>query len=324
MEIIDRVYGRCNITEQVLIELIGSRPVQRLKGINQAGASQYALPNKDISRYEHSVGVMLLLQRLGASVEEQIAGLLHDIPHTAFSHVIDFVYNDEKHEFHERFHQKILLSSEIPAILEKHGLFAKAFLDEKRFTLLEMDLPDLCADRIDYALRDMAAYDGSGKNAAIYVDCFTARDGQIFIKDGETAFRFANDYLRMDLQSWSNPKEIALFQILADAIRIALDEGIMTQEDLFGDDSSAYQKLSNCCNERIKEKLQMINPSFEIREDENDYDIHSTNKLRYIDPKFIDNEQVLRVTDRYPIFQETLRLHQERVKKGVYVKVIAY
>jgi HD superfamily phosphohydrolase len=34
---------------------------------------------------------MLLVRRLGASLEEQIAALLHDVSHTAFSHVIDSV-----------------------------------------------------------------------------------------------------------------------------------------------------------------------------------------------------------------------------------------
>ena len=42
LEINDRVYGKIVIDEPVLIELINSKPVQRLKGINQAGASKYA------------------------------------------------------------------------------------------------------------------------------------------------------------------------------------------------------------------------------------------------------------------------------------------
>ena len=118
MNINDKVYGEITIDEPVLLELIQSKPIQRLKGINQAGASQYALKHKTISRYEHSVGVMILLKKLNASVEEQIAGLLHDIPHTAFSHVIDFAFKDtdHKHEFHEKFHEQIILQSEMKTI----------------------------------------------------------------------------------------------------------------------------------------------------------------------------------------------------------------
>jgi len=103
MQIHDRVYGEVQIDNPVLIELMHSAPLQRLKRINQAGVAQYVLPRKNITRYEHCVGVMILLKRLGASLEEQIAGLLHDVPHTAFSHVIDFVFASERHDYHENF-----------------------------------------------------------------------------------------------------------------------------------------------------------------------------------------------------------------------------
>ena len=75
MEINDCVYGKCEITEPVLVELIHSKPLQRLKGIMQSGARVYIFSNRDVTRYEHCVGVMLLLRKLGASIEEQIAGL---------------------------------------------------------------------------------------------------------------------------------------------------------------------------------------------------------------------------------------------------------
>lgn len=68
--------------------------MQRLKGI-----SQFRIPDKyyfkdNYSRFEHSIGVMVLLGKLGASQEEQIAGLLHDVSHKAFSHVYDWVVVD--------------------------------------------------------------------------------------------------------------------------------------------------------------------------------------------------------------------------------------
>ena len=112
MKIEDRVYGDFIVKEGVLIDLMESIPMQRIKGVNQAGASQYLFSGRDVSRYEHCVGVMILLDKLGAGLEEKIAGLLHDVPHTAFSHVVDFVYrdNNDNHDFHERFHEKIIMN----------------------------------------------------------------------------------------------------------------------------------------------------------------------------------------------------------------------
>ena len=164
MIINDRIYGTTKIQEPVLIDLIDSYPLQRLKGINQAGASQYAIKGKDVTRYEHSLGVMILLKKLNASLEEQIAGLLHDTPHTAFSHVIDFVFKSKNHDFHEKFHEEIITNSEIPTILKEYGFDTERFFNESNFPLLEKPLPDLCADRIDYTLRDLvASYGFKGK-----------------------------------------------------------------------------------------------------------------------------------------------------------------
>jgi uncharacterized protein len=169
MLITDRVYGRVELTEQVIRELIGSSPVQRLRRINQSGASQYVLSGKTVTRYEHSLGVMILLRILGASLEEQIAGLLHDVPHTAFSHVIDFVFKDDNHEYHEKYRSEIVLNSEIPEILTRHGIDIDRILDDTQHTLLERKLPDLCADRIDYTLRDMTARFGYSDTIDAYV-----------------------------------------------------------------------------------------------------------------------------------------------------------
>lgn len=94
------IYGVYKI-EQVLEDLINSKPVQRLRGGHQGGASYLVNPKWNVTRYEHSVGVMLLIRKLGGSLEEQIAGLLHDVSHTAFSHVVDFALDQKAENYHE-------------------------------------------------------------------------------------------------------------------------------------------------------------------------------------------------------------------------------
>ena len=88
----DRVYGEVSIEDPAILDLIGCATFQRLKGIRQAGPSALTFPFKDVTRFEHSLGVFILLRRLGAPRREQVAGLLHDISHTAFSHAVDFIY----------------------------------------------------------------------------------------------------------------------------------------------------------------------------------------------------------------------------------------
>lgn len=98
----DRVYGPSSIEDSGILELIDCPTFQRLKGVRQAGPSALAFRFKDVTRFEHSLGVFLLLRRLGADPREQIAGLLHDISHTAFSHAVDFIISSQEQDHHEQ------------------------------------------------------------------------------------------------------------------------------------------------------------------------------------------------------------------------------
>src|SRR6476660_7504755 len=119
----DKLWGKITLAQPVLRELVASAPVQRLKHIHQAGASYYLLPEeRGGTRFEHSLGVLYVLQQMGAGIEEQIAGLLHDVPHTVFSHTVDIVFPSDEHNFHERFQHDVIMESEIPSILSKPGV----------------------------------------------------------------------------------------------------------------------------------------------------------------------------------------------------------
>ena len=142
---IDALWGQFDVELPVLLELLVSEPVQRLRGIHQAGASHYLYPqSRSTTRFEHSVGVMRLVQLLGGSIEEQVAGLLHDVPHTAFSHTVDIVFPNAEHNYHESFQQDVILNSSVPAILSTHGIPLHSALEPDSYPLLEQPLPDLC------------------------------------------------------------------------------------------------------------------------------------------------------------------------------------
>ncbi len=85
--------------------------------MKQAGPSAFAFPFKTVTRYEHSLGVYLLLRRLGAGPREQVAGLLHDVSHTAFSHAVDFVFSSEEQDHHEALKPVFLDRPDLAAAL---------------------------------------------------------------------------------------------------------------------------------------------------------------------------------------------------------------
>ncbi|CAI7633654.1 unnamed protein product [Penicillium pancosmium] len=156
----DEIYGEHSITEPVLIHLLRSPELSRLKGICQHGVTTFLGFGPKVTRFEHSVGAFLLVRAVGASVEEQIAALLHDISHTSLSHVVDDALSQPgEGSYHEVHKSRFLKTTQLPQILTQYGFGNLKPLDEELFRLVEMPSPHLCADRLDYALRDALAFE---------------------------------------------------------------------------------------------------------------------------------------------------------------------
>jgi uncharacterized protein len=285
LKVTDIIYGDY-IVEGVLEELIMSKPVQRLKGIYQGGASYLVNENWNVTRYEHSIGVMLLIRKLGGSLEEQIAGLLHDISHTAFSHVIDFVLENKEEDYHEKIIERVIVNSEIPSILKKHGYdYKDILLDDSKWTLLEQPAPELCADRVDYTLRDMYRYGHiSLEEVKHFFDHLTVINGKMYPKDIETAEWFVETYYKEVIDFFMNPLNVYGYDMLAKTIKLALDKNVIRLNDLLGTDESVLNTLLSSEDREIRSLLRKIHRHVHVKEDKNDYDFHRKNKVRLIDP----------------------------------------
>jgi HD superfamily phosphohydrolase len=318
MQIEDPVHGTGEIEKEVLKELLQTEPVQRLKEIHQAGPLPFFTDKYPVTRYQHTIGVFLLLRKHGASIEEQIAGLLHDVPHTAFSHTVDFVYKTEEHDYHDDFLEKMVYSSEIPEIVEKHGLDIEKILDESRFGLLEQDMPLLCADRIDYFLRDSQQV--MGEDIDELRDSLTVHDGMFVLDDREIAEEFALRFIEADRSLWANPEEVAINELFADAVREALETGIIEEDDLFRTDEYVMDKLRDSGNEFIQERLEQLEEkSFTVGADDSDFTGHT--KARYVDPPVLEDGETVRVSDYSETLRQEIDRHREEVEDGFPVRI---
>ena len=320
MKVDDRVYGEKEIEKQVIIDLIGSDPVQRLKKVRQAGPQPFFMDKKAMTRYEHSIGVFLLLRDHGASIEEQIAGLLHDVPHTAFSHTADFVFDTEDHEYHDSFLEKVVRDSEIPEILDKHGLDLEYILDEENFGLLERDAPDLCADRIDYFLRDSKSY--GGWDVEKFVESLTTHERMFVLDDPEIAVEFAEKYAEADEEWWANPKEVVVIKIFAQALRKAIETGVLEEEELFKNDEEVLEKLRSSADSEIQKKLGLLENGFSIELEAEDPDMHVETKARSVNPPVLTDGELKKATEFSEDLQEKIDQHMDFVGTGYDVKII--
>ncbi|MGH1286797.1 HD domain-containing protein [Bacillus toyonensis] len=326
MIISDVLYGEFEV-DQVLEELILSKPVQRLKGIHQAGASYLMNEKWNVTRFNHSVGVMLLIKKLGGSVEEQIAGLLHDVSHTTFSHVIDYVFDNMNESYHEEIFSSVVKNSEIPAILSKYGYnYEDILLDDSKWTLLERSAPELCADRVDYTLRDMYTYEYiSLEEVHSFLSNIIEVDGKMVLQNIEMAEWFTETYYKEVIDFFMKPTNIYGNDMLAKTLKLALHKQVIHADDFLLEDHELIVKLQQCNDQEVHALLSKVHPNVKVREDRNDYDLYHKNKIRLIDPPLLYKGEVVQssvVSENIGQMRDIA--YEKSVRgRGMYVKVIS-
>ncbi|MCP1397126.1 HD domain-containing protein [Bacillus thuringiensis] len=324
MIISDVLYGKFEV-DAVLEELFLSKPMQRLKGIHQAGASYLMNEKWNVTRFEHSVGVMLLVKKLGGSVEEQIAGLLHDVSHTAFSHVIDYVFDNEDESYHEEIFSSVVKKSEIPAILAKNGYnYEDILLDDSKWTLLERSAPELCADRVDYTLRDMYTYGYiSLEEVHSFLEDVIAVEGKMVLQSIEMAEWFTKTYYKDVIDFFMKPINIYGNEMLAKTLKLALHKKVIHADDFLLEDDELISKLQQCNDPEVEDLLSKVHPNVKVKEDRNDYDLHKKNKVRLIDPPLLREGEVVLSSVVSENIRKMSGVAYEKAVRGMYVKVIA-
>jgi hypothetical protein len=247
MHYTDRIYGSVEITEPAALEIIATPEFQRLRYIDQAGYSEARFPNAKHSRFEHSLGVYELLRRFGAPLAEQIAGLLHDVSHSAFSHTIDYIVHDGSGKY-QTYQDEILTEylqhSSIAPVLRKYGYALDFITDDKNFPLKETELPKLCADRIDYSLRGFVVFGvASAPVVSHLLSQLEVADGRWFFSSVESARHYANLFKELNDVYYSDVPTAHMFKTTADYILRALDYGYIQWDDLYTTDTAVLEKI---------------------------------------------------------------------------------
>ncbi|EML9733499.1 TPA: HD domain-containing protein [Bacillus cereus] len=324
MIISDVLYGEFEV-DQVVEELISSKSMQRLKGIHQAGASYLMNEKWNVTRFDHSVGVMLLVKKLGGSVEEQIAGLLHDVSHTAFSHVIDYVFDNEDESYHEEIFSSVVKNSEIPAILAKYGYnYEDILLDDSKWTLLERSAPELCADRVDYTLRDMYTYGYvSLEEVHSFLEDVIEVKGEMVLQNIEIAEWFTETYYKEVIDFFMEPMNIYGNDMLAKTLKVALHKRIIHADDFLLEDEELISKLQQCTDSEVHALLRKVHPNVKVKEDRNDYDLYQKNKVRLIDSPLFREGEVVPSSVVSEKIRQMSEVAYEKAVRGMYVKVIS-
>jgi HD superfamily phosphohydrolase len=321
---VETIYGTFEVTESVLIDLFGSSTMERTKHVHQYGAADYVIPqNKNYCRYEHCVGVWALLRKYGATLEEQIAGLLHDASHTVFSHVGDILF--DHHSMHSSYqddiHEWYLLQQKIDVLLERHHISLDAVLHKSgKHKMLEQDLPDICADRLEYNLQaglltNLLTLD----DVIIILDNLHYCDGMWFFTDMENAKKLALVSLFNTEYVWGGPEDYFIGNNMACALRRALEIGLIKSEDVhFSTDDVVWDLLCSSNDSEIISCMNNIRCYKDIviitEYDAGDFVI--TSKFRGLNP-FVQTEKgLIRLTELDDEYKQEYERVQNLVTQG--------
>ena len=177
----DPIHDIIKIEDEVILKLLGTEPMQRLRLIKQLPFTSLVYPGADHSRFAHSLGVYhltcLMLDKLILDKDKRkadfiynsfvikIAALLHDVGHGPFSHLFEDVLskakykNDSLHR-HENWTKKLIDEhKQISAILSKYQNLRRDVIAVINNTYTSTPLAKIVssqfdADRFDYMLRD--------------------------------------------------------------------------------------------------------------------------------------------------------------------------
>lgn len=320
----DRIYGQFEIEEPVILELINTYSLQRLKKVEQAGYFEpFIYSGDNLTRFEHSLGVYFLLKKYNAPLEEQIAGLIHDVSHSAFSHCIDYILieGSGKHQNHQdNVFEKFVKNSELPKILKKYNLDINYILDDENFFLKEKGLPDLCADRIDYSLRTALVYKfADRKKIDYFLNNLTVKDNEWLFKDFASAKKYADLFLKMNRENYSGLASAAMFAAVGNCLRYAMEKGYVLKDDLYTVDEIVLSKIKNNLNdEKLNLLWQRMNNKIGFINNPQNYDTHIFCKSRIVDPFYFDNGKIKRVSDIDKDWQKIIK--KESIPKEYFIK----
>ena len=320
---VETVHGNMLVTEPLLIDLIQSNAFERLKHIRQHGTADFNHPTKKIyHRYDHSLGVMVMLAKHGGDLKTQATGLLHDISHTAFSHAADplFMGSMRKGAYQDKIHTTFLKNHGIESILSQYNLRAED-MDPEHNAMLDQPSPKLCGDRLEYNLIT-GVIDGnfSKQDQEFMEQHLFYEDGRWFFDDTRAAKILALNSIWETENRWGSADSILTAIWTSEILAEALRQRLVTSEEIeyTSVDDDLWKRFEKEGNPYIQNRIKWIkNPSkyFEIHPSHKKAKvIHA--KYRAIDPLIKIEGEFKTLSEIDPEFKKKFEDGKKRAEEG--------
>lgn len=295
-----------------LYEYANVKEMQRLKGISMVSACEHTklIPYKFFhTRYEHSVGVALIVWNFTKSRKQTIAGLYHDIATPSFSHVVDYLHGDyEKQETTEESTEKFLRKSEeINKLLRRDGIKISEIKDYHLYPIADNDSPQLSADRLEYTLSD-----GLVTQNAFSIESIRRIYNNLEVlknEKGEDELGFkdlgiAEEYVTRASKMWhlfsGKNENNMIMQFWTDILKKMAKEKYIKEEDLYKySEAEIVKMIENCSDKKISKAFEIFKNSEKIGRSEEivrgKYCISVKAKKRYTNPLVLIDGKAKRI-----------------------------
>ena len=306
----------------------------RLKGVGQNCGTEFSKMysyRAAYSRLDHSLGVALIVWNFSKDPKAALAGLFHDISHTAFSHVGDFLLGDAENQESAELHTRSILENDsvIPAELAKLGLTVADVEDYSRFPIADNPGPKLSADRLEYTLSSARSlnFKTLDEIRSLYgsLVAVTTEDEAIAFDDAEKAEEFALLSVQNDAGCFSSYESVSAMSFLA-AILKRLSEvgGIAPMELYVLQDADFIERIKRSDDEKLRKMWAFFEnmETYKILRypRETDTFVVSTKcKRRFIDPlvSVAGKGHPLRVSEYSEAFKKARDYHLGRQEEWI-------
>lgn len=183
--------------------------------------------------------------------------------HTAFSHLGDYVfYKSNQHKpYQNKVHLTFLKRFKVDKLVLENGIsLVDLDPDLPAYKSIGQELPNLCADHIQYIIHTGVIFKKiSKKEAVAIVDNLQFVNGEWYFTDPTLAEKLADLSLIFTKEFWESVMESAFNEYFAKAIKIAFNEDILKQEDIkYGVDEIVLEKLKKSKNKKILMRLNHL------------------------------------------------------------------
>lgn len=183
--------------------------------------------------------------------------------------------------------------------------------------------PKLCADRVDYTLRDMYKYGFTNKNEINeFLKNIQVVNGEIVTNDIESARWFLELYYTEVIDFFMNPINGYSYDKLSKAIKIAIDENELNLKDILKTDNEVIDILNRSENNKIKSLMKSLNKNVKLRINEDKYDIFIKGKTRLIDPGVGIRGKVYSLSELDNCVELINTKAKAKMEKGVYIEIL--